>query len=119
MGIQEAYLHSYTAPDRAGPGPLRAVLEAIMKRVVALTVFALIFGVTSAFAQTPSTKNISIRQSIAAAVAHTPLTATVTRTRAASGKSFWHTPWPYVIFGAAAVVVIVAANKGGTSSGGY
>jgi len=90
-----------------------------MKRVVALTVMALILGVTSAFAQTPSTKNISMRQSIAAAVAHTPLTATVTRTRSVqSGKSFWHTPWPYVIFGAAAVVVIVAANKG-SSGGGY
>ena len=65
---------------------------------------------------------MSIRQSIAAAVAHTPLKAapTAARTRtAAAGKSFWHTPWPYVIFGAAAVVVIVAANKGGTGGGGY
>ena len=91
-----------------------------MKRALALTVLALILSVTSAFAQTPSAKNPSIRQSIAAAVAHTPLTATVTRTRAVqSGKSFWHTPWPYVIFGAAAVVVIVATNKGSSGGGGY
>ena len=93
-----------------------------MKRLFILTVLALVIGASSAFAQTSSSKNSSIRQSIAAAVAHTPLTATaaVTRTRAAaSGKSFWHTPWPYVIFGAAAVVIIVAANKGGTSTGGY
>ena len=93
-----------------------------MKRVVALTVLALILGITSAFAQTPSTKNVSLRQSIAAAVAHTPLKVSPTAVRthtAATGKSFWHTPWPYVIFGAAAAVIIVAANKGSTGTGGY
>jgi Na+/H+ antiporter NhaD/arsenite permease-like protein len=91
-----------------------------MKRLFALTVLALILGVSSSFAQTPSSKTASFRQSIAAAVANTPLTMTTTRTRAAaSGKSFWHTPWPYVIFGAAAAVIIVAANKGGSGTGGY
>lgn len=91
-----------------------------MKRLFVLTVLALVLSASSAFAQGPSPRNSSFRQSISAAVASTPLTATVTRTRAAaSGKSFWHTPWPYVIFGAAAAVIIVAANKGGTSGGGY
>jgi Na+/H+ antiporter NhaD/arsenite permease-like protein len=94
-----------------------------MKRLFALTILALILGAGSAFAQStiPSTsKPPSIRQSIAAAVRNTTLArTTATPVRAAAGKSFWHTPWPYVIFGAAAVVVIVAGNKGGTSGGGY
>jgi hypothetical protein len=91
-----------------------------MKRLFALTVLALILGVSSSFAQTPASKNASFRQSIAEAVANTPLTTTATRTRAAaSGKSFWHTPWPYVIFGAAAVLVIVATTSKGTPVGGY
>ena len=94
-----------------------------MKRLFVLTVLALMLGAGSAFAQTnPSTsKNTSIRQSIAAAVANTTLarsTATPVRV-AAAGKSFWHTPWPYVIFGAAAVVVVVATHKGSSGTGGY
>lgn len=90
-----------------------------MKRLFVLTVLALVLGAGSAFAQTRSTEQPSIRQSIAAAVAHTPLNAAVTRTRAAaSGKSFWRTPWPYAIIGAAAVVLIVSTSKN-TPVGGY
>lgn len=29
----------------------------------------------------------------------------------AKGKSFWHTPWPYVIAGAAAATIIIVANS--------
>jgi hypothetical protein len=34
-------------------------------------------------------------------------------------ESFWHTPWPYVIAGAAAATIIVIAHNGsGTPVGG-
>jgi hypothetical protein len=39
-----------------------------------------------------------------------------------TSKSFWHTPWPYVIAGAVAATIIVVAHNTGsgtTSGGGY
>ena len=44
--------------------------------------------------------------------------ATAARSPQSTGKSFWKTPWPWVIAAAAVVIVVVAANKEG-GLGGY
>jgi hypothetical protein len=104
-----------------------------MKRVLALvTVLSLLIPSTAlASPADESTKNttptLNLKaQGIQAATDHARLDAaakpardaavaptTPTRTPAQNGKkSFWKTPWPYVIIGAVVVVAVVAASGG-------
>ena len=105
-----------------------------MKRVLALvTVLSLLIPSTAlASPADESTKNttptLNLKaQGIQAAADHVRLTAaekpardgavassTPARTPAPrqNGKSFWKTPWPYVIIGAVVVVAVVAASGG-------
>ena len=57
------------------------------------------------------------------ATAAKPAAAPSTATKGNNSKSFWHTPWPYVIIGGATAAIIVIANHNGSSSttngGGY
>jgi hypothetical protein len=48
--------------------------------------------------------------------------STASQSASSQSKSFWHTPWPYVIAGAATAAIIVIAHHGSstsTSGGGY
>lgn len=109
-----------------------------MKKVLALVTVVSLLIPSAAFASpsdessktTTPTLNLKA-QGIQAAADHARLTAAekpardvaaasstpTTPTPAQNGKkSFWKTPWPYVIIGAVAVVVVVAA-KGGYGNG--
>jgi hypothetical protein len=53
---------------------------------------------------------------VAAPAAKVTLARVPARTPASvpqNGRSFWKSPWPYVIVGAAAVVVLIARQDGG------
>ena len=106
-----------------------------MKRVLALvTVLSLLIpsvaiaSPADESSKTPTLASTLKAQGMQAAAEHARLTAAATpardRTAAPSTpapaqngrRSFWKTPWPYVIIGAVVVVAVIAA-KGGYGNG--
>jgi hypothetical protein len=102
-----------------------------MKRFLVLTLVFLYTGASSLSAQSQHDEVLSAQRVIVQRV-EAPTVATdlkgvqravvVNAARQASPqtqkKSFWRSPWPYVIIGAVAVAVIVARASGGSSSSG-
>ena len=106
-----------------------------MKKVLALvTVLSLLIpsvalaSPADESSKTPTLASTLKAQGMQAAAEHARLTATAKPARdlkaapstpapAQNGRSFWKTPWPYVIIGAAVVVGVIAA-KGGYGNGG-
>jgi len=94
-----------------------------MKRTVALTVALSFVTATSAFAQGRAQARVDFSAKAAGitAVAPVPAKTVELRRNAAqppkSAKSFFKTPWPYVIIGAVIAGVIVATQD--SSGGGY
>lgn len=101
-------------------------------RVFVLAVVFLIAVAATASAQQPQPTNTSVTPStnvfsktaidrvVARTISATPTTA-VAPAKAAPvprmSKSFWKTPWPYIIGGAAAAILIIALNSGNNGSG--
>jgi hypothetical protein len=108
--------------------------EQLMKRVLVLVTALSLLIPSAALASSSdeSSKNtapaLSLKaQGIQAAAAHARAVTAEQQARsivvapntpapAQNGRSFWKSPWPYVIIGAAVVVAVVAA-KGGYGNG--
>ena len=99
-----------------------------MIRTIAAVVVLLFAAAVGTHAQEPKARVFSkaaIEKAVAVnaktTVAHAPAPAPAPRVPR-SFKSFFHTPWPYIIGGAVAVGIIIAVNSGnnnGTGSGIY
>lgn len=66
----------------------------------------------------------SIDRAVAATITAAPKSAAVAKAAPVprNGKSFWKSPWPYIIAGGVTAAVIIAVNAGnnnGTSGGIY
>jgi hypothetical protein len=97
-----------------------------MKRTVALTVALCFVTVTSAFAQGRAQARMDFSAKAAGITSVAPASAKAiefsrkTAKPPKAGKSFFKSPWPYVIIGAViAVVVVVSQGYDDDGGGGY
>jgi hypothetical protein len=95
-----------TAPAFAADGDSSGAPPALARAVAAKHDFSAGAAGISRLAQETARKN-----DVARAVAVSPPAPTPAPAQASGGKSFWGTPWPYVIAGGAILAIIVVAKN--------